>query len=38
MRAKLAMPPAWTLPRLYQHFQGAIELELWTIPYYLTIL
>lgn len=39
MRAKLeAMPPVWTLPRLYQHFQGAIDLELWTIPYYLTVL
>lgn len=29
---------AWTLAALHAHFQGAIELELWTIPYYLTVL
>lgn len=33
-----ALPPVWSLPGLYGHLQGAAELELWTIPYYLTIL
>jgi hypothetical protein len=37
-RAMLAMPPAWGLQKLHEHFQGAVELELWTIPYYLTVL
>ncbi|MBI5257913.1 MAG: ferritin-like protein [Burkholderiales bacterium] len=37
-RTTLAQPPAWSLPRLHEHFQGAADLELWTIPYYLTVL
>lgn len=28
----------WTLPELHRHLQGAVDLELWTIPYYLTAL
>jgi hypothetical protein len=40
MRVKptLLAPPPWTLPKLHEHFQGAVDLELWTIPYYLTVL
>lgn len=26
----------WTLPVLHTHLQGAVDLELWTIPFYLT--
>lgn len=28
----------WSIPALHKHLQGAVELELWTIPYYLTAL
>jgi Ferritin-like len=28
--------PKWTLERLHAHLQDAIDLELWTIPYYLS--
>ncbi len=34
----LATPLTWNKPLLYQHLQGAMDLELWTIPYYLTVL
>jgi hypothetical protein len=33
-----AQRPVWSLPRLYEHFQGAAALELWTIPFYLSVL
>jgi len=26
----------WDLPSLWDHLQGVVDLELWTIPYYLT--
>lgn len=29
---------AWTLPDLHRHLQGVVDLELWTIPYYLSVL
>ncbi|MGK5048979.1 ferritin-like domain-containing protein [Janthinobacterium sp. GB4P2] len=39
MKHKLfTIPPRWTLPHLYTHFQGAVDLEMWTIPYYLTVM
>jgi len=28
--------PQWDLPSLWTHLQGVVDLELWTIPYYLT--
>lgn len=28
----------WTLSALHQHLQGVVDLEMWTIPYYLTVL
>jgi len=28
--------PGWTLDTLRSHLQGVVDLELWTIPYYLT--
>lgn len=28
----------WTIPDLQRHLQGVVDLELWTIPYYLTVL
>jgi hypothetical protein len=28
--------PGWTLDSLWSHLQGVVDLELWTIPYYLT--
>ena len=37
-RRLTTIPPAWNLPRLQEHLQGAVDLELWTIPYYLTML
>ncbi|WP_208456826.1 ferritin-like protein [Burkholderia sp. BCC0397] len=37
-REKLELPREWTLPALQAHFQDALDLELWTIPYYLTVL
>lgn len=30
--------PEWDLPHLQQHLQYAVDLEMWTIPYYMTIL
>ncbi|UKE74787.1 ferritin-like domain-containing protein [Xanthomonas graminis] len=37
-RRTLAAPLTWTPSLLHQHLQGAMDLELWTIPYYLTVL
>jgi hypothetical protein len=28
--------PQWDLPSLWSHLQGVVDLEVWTIPYYLT--
>lgn len=28
----------WDIAHLHEHLQGAVDLELWTIPYYLTVM
>jgi hypothetical protein len=30
--------PTWTLEALHQHLQAAVDLELWTIPFYMSVL
>jgi hypothetical protein len=30
--------PKWDLPHLHAHLQGVVDLEIWTIPYYMTAL
>ena len=35
-RPKAVLRGQWTLEQLQQHLQYAVDLELWTIPYYLT--
>ncbi|MFT3771021.1 MAG: ferritin-like domain-containing protein [Minicystis sp.] len=30
--------PRWTLEALQQHLQAAVDLELWTIPFYMSVL
>jgi hypothetical protein len=30
--------PKWDIRHLRSHLQGALDLELWTIPYYMTVL
>lgn len=27
--------PAWTLPHLHAHLQDVVDLEVWTVPYYM---
>ncbi len=34
----LGVPRTWTLTELYTHLQGVVDLELWTIPYYLSVM
>lgn len=34
----LGVPPVWTLSELYTHLQGVVDLELWTIPFYLSVM
>lgn len=31
-------PPVWDLPALHAHLQDAVDLEFWTIPFYLSAL
>jgi len=31
-------PPKWTLENLHKHLQGLVDLELFTIPFYLAVL
>lgn len=38
LRPKAVLRGQWTLDALQEHLQFAIDLELWTIPYYLTAL
>jgi hypothetical protein len=33
-----SIPPKWDLKHLQSHLQGVVDLEFWTIPYYLTIM
>ena len=35
-RASKGAPPQWTLQDLEVHLQAAVDLELWTIPFYMT--
>ena len=37
-RPKAVLSDDWTLEALQEHLQFAVDLELWTIPYYLTTL
>jgi ferritin-like protein len=30
--------PKWDLSHLQEHLQGVVDLELWTIPYYMTVM
>ena len=34
--AKAIAPPNWDLTHLQDHLQGVVDLELWTIPYYMS--
>jgi len=31
-------PPKWTIGDLHEHLQSAVDLEFWTIPFYMTAL
>lgn len=37
-RPRAVLRGQWTLPALQEHLQYALDIELWTIPYYLTAL
>jgi hypothetical protein len=34
--APVAALPQWDLPHLHQHLQAAVDLEMWTIPFYMS--
>jgi hypothetical protein len=38
IQASAAYPLKWDLEHLHEHLQGAVDLELWTIPYYMTVM
>lgn len=35
---KATVKSTWNTASLHQHLQGVVDLEMWTIPYYLTVL
>jgi hypothetical protein len=38
MAVRVKMVPEWDLIHLQSHLQGVVDLELWTIPYYMTVM
>jgi hypothetical protein len=36
MTEQLQAPPVWNLQQLRTHLQGLVDLEMWTIPYYMS--